>query len=159
VIWVRIPGKGLKPPILEGIQYRGPMASSSVAERMAVNHDVVGSNPTSPASPEVAGWSPVSASRCSSKSVERRALGRVAERLNALALKASGGVIASPGFESQSFLMAVEAEIQNCRKKTRYPNEGSASRAASRIMKMDFTAPNLRPYPCEWCPGWHLTSK
>lgn len=53
--------------------------------------------------------------------------------------------------------MAIEQELQNCKKKTRYPNEELAQRTANKAMRGDLNAPALFVYECEWCKGWHLT--
>lgn len=55
--------------------------------------------------------------------------------------------------------MGIEKEITDCKKKVRYPNQEVAERAAKRQMKMDFNRSPLRSYECEWCRGFHLTSK
>lgn len=48
-------------------------------------------------------------------------------------------------------------EIENCRRKRRFPSEAEAQEAANRQMRMHLDAPDLRVYECFWCGGWHLT--
>lgn len=55
--------------------------------------------------------------------------------------------------------MSVEKEITACNRKTRYPNKEIAQRMAHSQMKRNPKIPDLRPYYCEWCHGYHLTHR
>lgn len=45
---------------------------------------------------------------------------------------------------------------RDCQGKTRYRDRAQAKSAASIIRN---SGSHLRPYPCQFCRGWHLTSQ